>query len=477
MSQFSDIGGTPFKREIEWMAARGISQGWTEGGVTTYRPFQPVLRDAMAAFLFRMSGDARFTPPARDFFTDINVPSFRSEMGWMADRGISTGWVENGVRTYRPFQPVLRAEMAAFLYRLAGSPAYTPPARSPFRDVPTSHNFYKQISWLNSMGISRGWDVGGGAWEFRPQEPILRDAMAAFLYRFDQHRSVRVNVRANSAPVISGAGPLSIVEQRPPNLRAGVTATDAEDGNLTSRMTISGIPTNWVPGTYTVRYEVQDNRGGFTSHDRRIVVNANQPPEITVSNPGHIYVGDSFDPRSVMRAIDVEDGDITRHVSVSGTVNTAVPGYYSVFYSVADSHGAYVTYRYGFSVLHRPETVRQDIPTATNQERAKEGLAALVRDPVLDRWAQSWAERMAATGDFRHQTENFSAIMAEYGGGVGENIAGAGGSTDGAAFVGLWMNSDGHRANILGNYQHIGVGVAYSAGGYAYAVQIFGSKR
>ena len=40
--------------------------------------------------------------------------------------------------------------------------------------------------------------------------------------------------------------------------------------------------------------------------------------------------------------------------------------------------------------------------------------------------------------------------------------------------VDAWMNSPGHRANILGDFTHIGVGVAKGSDGQLYYVQNFG---
>ena len=70
--------------------------------------------------------------------------------------------------------------MAAFFYRYAHSPRFDAPQQSPFRDVHPSDPFYREITWLASKGITRGWGDG----TFRPVEPIHRDAMAAFVYRF-----------------------------------------------------------------------------------------------------------------------------------------------------------------------------------------------------------------------------------------------------------------------------------------------------
>ncbi|MBP2216008.1 hypothetical protein [Arthrobacter sp. CAN_C5] len=78
-------------------------------------------------------------------FADISdSQQFYTEMMWLANERISTGWTEkDGTRTYRALQPVNRDAMAAFLYRAAGSPAYTPPKVSPFADVSTKQLFYK----------------------------------------------------------------------------------------------------------------------------------------------------------------------------------------------------------------------------------------------------------------------------------------------------------------------------------------------
>ncbi|WP_366215033.1 putative Ig domain-containing protein, partial [Arthrobacter sp. SRS-W-1-2016] len=74
--------------------------------------------------------------------------------------------------------------MAAFMYRLAGSPGYTAPATSPFTDVPPGTPFYKEITWLASQGISTGWTEPDGSKTYRPLNSVNRDAMAAFMYRF-----------------------------------------------------------------------------------------------------------------------------------------------------------------------------------------------------------------------------------------------------------------------------------------------------
>ena len=87
-------------------------------------------------------------------FPDVPAGSlFYNEITWMQQSGITTGW-EDG--TFRPYDSVSREAMAAFFYRAAGSPQFEAPAVSPFKDVATTDPFYKEIAWMQQEGISTG---------------------------------------------------------------------------------------------------------------------------------------------------------------------------------------------------------------------------------------------------------------------------------------------------------------------------------
>lgn len=114
-------------------------------------------------------------------FADVPTGhQFYRQISWAHDKGISTGWGTGSRRTFRPDEHINRDALAAFLYRMAGSPSRPAPTRAPFRDVQPSMKFSKEISWLASTGISQGWPDG----TFRPLQPVERGAMAAFLYRY-----------------------------------------------------------------------------------------------------------------------------------------------------------------------------------------------------------------------------------------------------------------------------------------------------
>ena len=181
---FSDVpSGRPFAHEIAWLAASGVTNGYSDG---TFRPLGTVNRDAMAAFLYRFAGKPAFTPPAVSPFSDVSASTpFYKEITWLASTGITGGFSDG---TFRPLGTVNRDAMAAFLYRFAGRPAFTPPAVSPFSDVSALTPFYKEITWLASTGITGGFSDG----TFRPLGTVKRDAMAAFLFRFDDRGLGRV---------------------------------------------------------------------------------------------------------------------------------------------------------------------------------------------------------------------------------------------------------------------------------------------
>lgn len=201
-TSFVDVKSTTaFQKEITWLASTGVTTGWkTSTGAYEFRPLQNVNRDVMAAFLYRLQGSPQYTAPATSPFKDVpRNHVFYKEICWLNSKGISTGWAVSGGREYRPTQSVNRDTMAAFLYRLAGKPSFTPPSKPLFRDVPTSHVFYKEISWLAASGITTGWPASYGS-VYRPTLSVKRDVMAAFLYRYKNTANLRPATPAHTSP-------------------------------------------------------------------------------------------------------------------------------------------------------------------------------------------------------------------------------------------------------------------------------------
>ncbi|GAA3205328.1 hypothetical protein GCM10010468_20270 [Actinocorallia longicatena] len=98
----------------------------------------------------------------------------------------------------------------------------------------------------------------------------------------------------------------------------------------------------------------------------------------------------------------------------------------------------------------------------TNAERAKAGCPALRREPKLVISARAHSKDMAVNNYFSHTSQDGSSPWDRikrtgYTGGAAENIAA--GYTSAKAVMDGWMNSAGHRANILNcDLKALGVG-------------------
>ncbi len=172
------LEGAPFYSDVQWLARKKISLGYPEaGGTFSFHPVEDVSRQAMAQFLYRTAGSPAFTPPVTPSFTDVPASHpFYLPIEWMKDEGLANGNVDG---TYGPMDSISRQAMAAFLYRAAGSPAFTPPAVATFSDVAVGSPFYAEIEWLKFAGIANGNEDG----TFGPTDAVTRQAMAAFLHR------------------------------------------------------------------------------------------------------------------------------------------------------------------------------------------------------------------------------------------------------------------------------------------------------
>lgn len=178
------------------MAERGITTGYPDG---TFRPGDPVKRDAMAAFLVRAitgtndpicnggvpckntSPYFKDVPPDHMFFPHIQK---------LYELGITKGYSDG---TYRPYENISRAAMGAFLVRAkentddpicnGGVPcSQTNPY---FQDVPSNHPQFKHIQRLKELGYTKGCNppyytsycrterLNAMKWQFLLAEPFL----------------------------------------------------------------------------------------------------------------------------------------------------------------------------------------------------------------------------------------------------------------------------------------------------------------
>lgn len=176
---FTDVNkNTDHYKDIIWLAENGISAGYPDG---SFRPMSTVVRQDMAAFLYRLAGSPEYTPTVQDKkrFSDVTVNTpHAKEIWWLASESISSGYNDG---TFRPMTPVYRQDMSAFLHRLCNQfgNGIEAPSKVSFPDVNSKTPHAEDIEWLASVGISMGYPDG----TFRPMVPVYRQDMAAFLHR------------------------------------------------------------------------------------------------------------------------------------------------------------------------------------------------------------------------------------------------------------------------------------------------------
>lgn len=109
-------------------------------------------------------------------FTDIDPEGYYYEaLVWGYGDGVVAGTTET---TFSPSEEVTRAQIVAFLYRLAGSPASG--AQVSFTDVSAEAYYAQALAWAVENKIAYGVSVTA----FEPDRAVTREEFVSFLYRY-----------------------------------------------------------------------------------------------------------------------------------------------------------------------------------------------------------------------------------------------------------------------------------------------------
>ena len=170
--EFSDVSaGSYYADAVEWAVKKGITVGTSD---TTFSPDDNCTREQMAMFLWKAAGSPEPKQTGANF-TDLPGGSTAKAMLWVAEQNITSGTSDT---TFSPETTCTRAQMAAFLYRYAGSPAVS--GTCAFADVSAEAYYHDAVLWCVHQSITAG--TGGD--NFSPDAPCTRGQMVTFLYRF-----------------------------------------------------------------------------------------------------------------------------------------------------------------------------------------------------------------------------------------------------------------------------------------------------
>ena len=123
---------------ISFVQQAGIAQGYQDG---TFRPDQRVSRAELIQLLWSYAQDP--TVSNSQPFSDVPLQHWAATpIAYAAEQGWISGYQDG---TFRPDQPVSRAEAVKIINAALGIQSAPVPAQSPFSDVPTSHWAYQEI--------------------------------------------------------------------------------------------------------------------------------------------------------------------------------------------------------------------------------------------------------------------------------------------------------------------------------------------
>ena len=118
----------------------------------------------------------------------------------------------------------------------------------------------------------------------------------------------------------------------------GVSATDVENGDLTSKITFDSEVKSYIEGTYKVTYTVVDNSNFHASKTITVKVVDDNLPTITAGDK-EVKQFTEFNYMDGVKATAHDGTDLTGDVTYEETVNTDVADTYEVTYKVKDSKG------------------------------------------------------------------------------------------------------------------------------------------
>ena len=128
-------------------------------------------------------------PSAR--FTDVDPTGWYHEgLDYVVEHGFMNGITGN---LFAPNEPVTRGMVMTVLYRMAGTPQGT--WTSPYTDVAADRYFSEAVAWATEAGIATGYPGG----VFRPDQPVTRQELATFLWRYAQDAGMDTTVSEDAS--------------------------------------------------------------------------------------------------------------------------------------------------------------------------------------------------------------------------------------------------------------------------------------
>lgn len=188
---FSDVHyDSPYGPAVVWMLNSGITTGTTD---TTFSPEDTVTRVQFATWLWRFAGKIEFEDKTNNFIdlegygdttetdTDNPLSDFQKAVTWMTENLITNGCEAD---RFCPHKPLTAAQIAAFLWRFAGS---TPSSGEPiiFVDAEANSYYLEPLRWMLrwDLWVNENFESPSHKdFYFHPYSPVSRAQVAVYLW-------------------------------------------------------------------------------------------------------------------------------------------------------------------------------------------------------------------------------------------------------------------------------------------------------
>lgn len=170
---FSDVDADDwFAESAVYVWDNGVMNGTSD---TTFNPNGTTSRGQIAAILYRAAGSPAVSGAAD--FPDVTAGAYYADAAsWAAANGIVTGYSDG---TFGPGDPITRQQLAAILWRYAGSPAAE--SGTDYADESTIASYaVTAVDWARDTGVITGRDGN----VFDPNGRATRAQAAVILHRY-----------------------------------------------------------------------------------------------------------------------------------------------------------------------------------------------------------------------------------------------------------------------------------------------------
>lgn len=158
----------------------GTKQAIATGtGEGIFEPYEKVTRAQMACFLYRMAGEPEVT--GTHPFKDIKANAYYEDaVIWAYQNQLIKG---TSATTFSPNEEATRCEIVTLLYRFSNEPMIT--GEQTFKDVKEGSYYYKAVEWAVRENITTGFSAD----RFGPKETCTRGQAITFLYKWDMQKT------------------------------------------------------------------------------------------------------------------------------------------------------------------------------------------------------------------------------------------------------------------------------------------------